>query len=199
MASRPRDIEQRLKNEALGEYREKLVTAYTRSRLATQLAVSSRDAATRGAVSGRLQQQRESEQQASEAAVAAVLEQSLFEAKQSCKVSEAKLADAELQLDISLQELNALLGPAAKKVTVADLGKKNSNLLSEVNLVSPIEGTVEERLLSATERVSAGDTDLYDCRYDASVGRRRYPRARLVGDQCRSGATSPSHDARYPR
>ncbi len=115
----PRDIEQRLKNEALGEYREKLVTAYTRSRLATQLAVSSRDAAARGAVSGRLQQQRESEQQASEAAVAAVLEQSLFEAKQSCKVSEAKLADAELQLDISLQELNALLGPAAKRVTVA--------------------------------------------------------------------------------
>ncbi len=154
----PHEIEQRLKNEALGEYREKLVSAYTRSRLATQLAVSSRDAALRGAVSGRLQQQRESEQQASEAAVEAVLEQSLFEAKQLCKVSEAKLADAELQLRISLQELNALLGPAAKKVTVADLGKENSNLLSEVHLVSPIEGTVEERLLSATERVSAGDT-----------------------------------------
>jgi RND family efflux transporter MFP subunit len=154
----PDDIEQRLKNEALGEYREKLVTAYTRSRLATQLAASSRDAASRGAVSGRLQQQRESEQQASEAAVSAVLEQSLFEAKQLCKVSEAKLADAELQLEISLQELNTLLGPAAKKVTVADIGKENSSLLSEVSLVSPIDGTVEERLLSATERVSAGDT-----------------------------------------
>jgi cobalt-zinc-cadmium efflux system membrane fusion protein len=154
----PDDIEQRLKNEALGEYREKLVSAYTRSRLATQLAVSSRDAASRGAVSGRLQQQRESEQQASEAAVEGVLEQSLFEAKQLCKVSEAKLADAELQLKISLQELNTLLGPAAKEVSVADLGNLNSDLLSQVHLVSPIEGTVEERLLSATERVSAGDT-----------------------------------------
>ena len=154
----PSDIEQRLKNEALGEYREKLVTAYTRSRLAKQLAVSSRDAAARGAVSGRLQQQRESEQQASEAAVDAVLEQSLFEAKQLCKESEAKLADAERQLEISLQELNALLGPAAKKVTVEDIEKRTRISLSEVSLVSPIDGTVEERLLSATERVSAGDT-----------------------------------------
>lgn len=154
----PKDIEQRLKNEALGEYREKLVSAYTRSRLASQLAASSREAASRGAISQRLQQQRESEQQASEAAVAAVLEQSLFEAKQSCKVAAAKLADAELQLKVSLQELNALLGPAAKHVTTADLGNENSDLLSQVHLVSPIEGTVEERLLSATERVSAGDT-----------------------------------------
>ncbi len=154
----PAEIDERLQNEALGEYREKLVSAYTRSRLAAQLADSSRDAATRGAISGRLQQQRESEQQASDAAVEAALEQSLFEAVQACKEAEASLSSAERQLQISLQELNTLLGPAAVKVSAEDLANESSQPLSEVNLVSPIDGTVEERMLSASERVAAGDT-----------------------------------------
>ena len=154
----PDDIVERLKDEALGEYREKLVAAYTRSRLATNVAASSRGAASRGAISARLQQQRETEQQTSEAAVDTVLEHSLFEARQSCKVAEAKLADAQLQLEVSLQELNTLLGPAADQVTAEEVGQGQITMLSEVNLVAPIDGTVEERVFSATERVVGGDT-----------------------------------------
>ncbi|MGI9471715.1 MAG: efflux RND transporter periplasmic adaptor subunit [Rubripirellula sp.] len=151
----PTVIDEKLRREALGAYRERLVSAYTRSRLAKQVAESSRLAATRGAISSRLQQERETERQASEAAIVALLEQSHFQAKQECKEKEAELASADRELEVSIQRLNELLGPAADRVTVKSLAASSSDDdISSVKLLSPIAGTVEERLLTTNERVT---------------------------------------------
>ncbi len=154
----PEEIEKRLQDQSLGEYRQKLISAYTRSRQAMQVAANTRDAASRGAISGLVQLQRETEQQASDAATDAVIEQSMFEVRQSCQQAQAALATENRQLEVSLQQLNMLLGLAAKPVTVEELGKDQPDTLSEVQLVSPIDGTVEERLLSTTERVDEGES-----------------------------------------
>jgi membrane fusion protein, heavy metal efflux system len=151
----PEEIEQSLKDEALGSYREKLVTAYTRNLLAQYAAESSRSAAERGAIAARLQVERESEKQAAGAAIEAVVEQSLYEVQRSCGESAAHLADAERAVQIGMQNLATLLGPAAAATTIEQLENLSDETLSLVELVSPIDGTVEERLLATAERVDA--------------------------------------------
>ena len=154
----PMEIERQLEQHSLGDYREILVDAYTRIRLARSVVENSRQAAARGAIPAQLQQQREGELHAAEATVAATTEQSLFDVRQTARAADAKLADAERQLEISLQELNALLGPAAKQVTVESIQRNGPAEAAEVKLVSPIGGTVEDRWLAESERVAAGDS-----------------------------------------
>ena len=157
-AGRPLDeIERQLEKRSLGDYRETLVAAYTRIRLAKSVVENSRQAASRGAIPSQLQQRRESELDSAEATVAAAAEQSLFEVRQRAQAAVAKRSDAERQLEISLQELNALLGPAAKQATVESIQRGGPMAAVEVQLVSPINGTVEERWLAESERVMAGD------------------------------------------
>ncbi len=162
----PIEIESALKNSSLGEYREKLMSAYTRDSLASSVVENSRSAALQGAVAIAVQRQRESEQNTASAALASVLEQSLFEVKQQCSSASSTLAQAERMVEISLQRLNALLGPAASPNTVEQFANAETSLLSDVNLVSPIDGTVEERSLSVNERVAAGQSlfVLADCK-----------------------------------
>lgn len=151
------EIEKTLAEEGLGTYRDQLIGAYVRRDLAKQLAESSRDAAASGALPGRVQQEREGELQAAEAALQALMDESMFEVDQQCKASEAKYEEQQRLLSIRLQKLNALLGPAAKAVTADELESDSEQALSSVELVSPIDGTVEERLLAPAERVVAGD------------------------------------------
>ncbi len=153
----PEDIAQALAGDSLGEFREKIVTAYTRARLGQKVVDNSREAAERGAIAVSVQQQRESELQTSSAALEAVLDQSLFEVRQQCAAASSALAKAERQVDISLQELNTLLGPAARQATRAQFQNAEDDLLSQVDLISPLAGTVEERNLSVGERVAVGE------------------------------------------
>ncbi len=164
----PEEIEQSVQGEALGTYREKLVSAYTRNLLATKFAESSRTAAEQGAIPGRLQQQREAERQAAEAAIASIAEQSLYEVQLGCQQSAAKLAEAERSVQVSLQRLNTLLGPAAKPATIDDLAQRDESALANVDLVSPITGTVEERLLATMERVEV-QTPVYTIADNSSL------------------------------
>ncbi len=154
----PDEISKALQGDSLGEFREKLVSAYTRARLGQKVVDNTREAAQRGAIAVSVQQQRESELQSSVAALEGVLDQSLFEVRQQCNSSTAALAQAERQVEISLQELNTLLGPAAQPVTKEQFLNSNDQWLSNVNLISPIAGTIEERNLSVGERVSAGES-----------------------------------------
>jgi cobalt-zinc-cadmium efflux system membrane fusion protein len=152
----PEEIKQALQDDSLGDYREKLVSAYTNDLLARQMAVNSRDAASSGAIPGTLQQQRETKLQTSGAALEAIMEQSLFEVQQACRKAGAKMEEAQRSLEISIQRLNALLGPAAVPATAAEFRATQDDVLTSVSLISPIDGTVEDRMLSTSERVMAG-------------------------------------------
>jgi cobalt-zinc-cadmium efflux system membrane fusion protein len=149
-------MESSLKGLALGDYRERLVTAYTRLRLASQLEGNTRSAAARGAVSGKVQTERESELQAAEAALASVVEQSLFDVQQNAMQEQAATAKAERDLRISREKLKLLLGPAASPNDLVSAGDLSGDSLALVNLVSPIDGTAEQRMVAPYERVDAG-------------------------------------------
>ena len=153
----PQEISAALSEDALGEFREKIVSAYTRARLADQLVTSTRPAADQGAIAASVQQQRESEWEAAQAALAAVLEQSLFEVRQQCAAALAAAAQADRMVDLRLQELNSLLGLSSATVTRENFQPPEDHRLSDVPLLAPIAGTIEERLLSVGERIAAGE------------------------------------------
>ncbi len=154
----PNLIEEAVTDQTLGAYREQLITAYTRARLAKQMADGSRTAASTGAIPQRTQQQRESEWQAADANLQAAKEQVLVEVTRMSKEADADLDKARRQVEIKLNELRTLLGPAAKPITEADLESNSADSYADVTLVAPMAGTVEERLVATSERVTAGDT-----------------------------------------
>ncbi len=143
--------------ETLGDYGRTLIEAYARKRSAIAIANGSREAADVGAIAGRIQTEREREKQTADAALTSRMDQALFDVSQKCKQSTAAAEAAQREVDIALQRLNALLGPAAPVVTQASFRQVKKDTLSNVDLVSPIDGTVEERLLTTTERVSVGE------------------------------------------
>jgi len=153
----PQEIEAALQYQALGEFRERLISAYIRARLANAMADNIREAAKSGAVAGKVRQERESERQAAQAALQSEIEQSLFEIEQSCRESAAKSDDALRQLDVSLQTLKSLLGPSSAASDAEASTNSQAASLSEVHIVAPIDGAIEERTLAATERVAAGE------------------------------------------
>lgn len=148
-------IEAALEYQTLGEYRERLISAYTRARLAITLANNVRDAARSGAISGKVYQERESERQTAEASLKSIIEQTLFESDQATRECTARSDDARRQLDVSLQSLKSLLGPSSD--ADAEVKKVSSGTsISEIHIVAPIDGAIEQRTLAVTERVAAG-------------------------------------------
>ncbi len=153
----PQEIEAALQYRTVGDYRERLVSAYTRVRLANVMADNIREAAASGAVSGKVRQERESERQAAQAALQSAIEQSIFDVEQLSREATAKSDDATRQLEVSQQDLKLLLGPSSRTIDVEVSEASPEASLSQVEVVAPINGAMEERSLAVTERVSAGD------------------------------------------
>ncbi len=143
---------------SLGEYRSSLLGAYTSSRLATMVADSSRSASNSGAISGRVQLERDAAAQSAIADINSLAEKSLFDVQRVLRESEASLANAQRLRDVSQQQLRTLLGPAAPAVASDTSEHVESAALSQVNLVAAIDGTIEEQLLTENERVVAGES-----------------------------------------
>ncbi len=153
----PQEIDSALQYQTVGDYRERLVSAYTRVRLANVMADNIREAAASGAVSGKVRQERESERQAAQAALQSAIEQSIFDIEQLSREATAKSDDATRQLEVSQQDLKLLLGPSSRTIDVEISEASPETSLSQVEVVAPINGAMEERNLAVTERVSAGD------------------------------------------
>lgn len=153
----PQEIDSALQYQTVGDYRERLVSAYTRVRLANVMADNIREAAASGAVSGKLRQERESERQIAQAALQSAIEQSIFDVEQLSKGATAKSDDATRQLEVSQQDLKLLLGPSSRTIDGETSEASPEASLSQVEVVAPINGAMEERSLAVTERVLAGE------------------------------------------
>ncbi|SFI15012.1 efflux RND transporter periplasmic adaptor subunit [Planctomicrobium piriforme] len=149
--SDPQSIVDKLDSTTLGAYREQVVSAYSRFRLAKSLA-DAVDQGSAGALSGRIVQERMSERDAAQAALQAVTEQSLFEACQASSLAKLEVDDAERRLKISRQNVEMLLGYAESEQLEADAPS-----LSLVEVRAPIDGTIEARTYSTQERVQLGN------------------------------------------
>ncbi len=154
----PESIAEEVADESLGAYRSSLLGAYTQSRLARQVAESSRGAASSGAIPGRVQLERDADVRTKAADIEALAEKSLFDAQRMLRESEAALANAGRLRDVSQQRIRTLLGPASTPGASDTSEHVESAALSQVDLVAAIDGTIEEQLLASSERVIAGES-----------------------------------------
>ena len=151
-------IEARFENATLGEYRSKLLGNYSKSMLAKKLAVSA-TGVRGGAISGRIVEQRASEQQQTIAALDSTIEQSVFQTSTNKQKAEAELGTAQRRLQVARQTLATLLGVTANaKETSGGVSAEVSadEQLARLEVRSPLAGTVERRVYSASERVTGG-------------------------------------------
>ncbi|MEZ6055985.1 MAG: efflux RND transporter periplasmic adaptor subunit [Planctomycetaceae bacterium] len=136
----------------LGQYREKIVSAYARFRLATQQTSNIAAAAESGAISGKIVNERISERNAAESALKGVTEESLYESQRAFAASELAAIDAERRLRIAKQHVSTLLG---YEETSVDDNREVS--LSRVEIRAPFSGSIETKWYSKSERVEQGD------------------------------------------
>jgi cobalt-zinc-cadmium efflux system membrane fusion protein len=146
-------IRQEMESVSLGAYREKVVTAYTRYRMARTLDSNLGLLPPDGALPRTVIEQRRTELNASEAALQSVMEQSLFQSRQECASAEVAWRDSQRRLEIALQHLNSLLGYSESAEEIDDA----ATTLSHVEVKAALAGTIEARHYSVAERVEPGD------------------------------------------
>jgi len=148
----PQSLSTDLGDLKLGNYRAAVVSAYSRFRLAQSLAAAVDPANNSGALPGRTIQERLSERDTARASLAAIIEQSLFQATQDRDMSKLELSDADRRLKISEQVVKTLLGDSR-----SEPAEINEDQLSLVEIRAPIAGTIESRTFSRRERINQGD------------------------------------------
>lgn len=142
-------------NRPLGSYRQDIVSAYSKMRLADELIANVRPLVATGSVSGRTVLQREGERQLAQTAFRAARDQVTFHAQQAKMKAEADLAEADRQLNLAWQSVHTLLGYQENKDT-ANLS--NEDALSRLEVRAPFAGSVESRGFANNERVFRGDS-----------------------------------------
>ena len=149
-------IKSAVEGQSTGEFGGQLMTAYSKSRLASNLSKSAGSMGNTGAISGRVVQERESQQQQAAAELNALIEQSRYQTDQAAAGAQATVAAARRRLRIAQQELATMIGSTPTASGGLDISPNDPDL-SRLTIESPISGTIERREFSATERVSAQD------------------------------------------
>lgn len=147
-------VERSVEGKTLGEYREKVVSAYSRALLAEALSKQLQSLAEQGIAEGRTLRERTSNRQVAESAFRAACEQAVFDARQNSTVSETATEDAKRRLQIAESHQGTLIG---RKETETEV---DGDSLSILKIRAPIAGTVEDRRIAAAERIAAG-ADLF--------------------------------------
>ncbi len=145
------DVEAALENRSLGDYREKIVGAYSQL-LYAQRASEAGLSLENGSLSSRLIDQRKTEREQAEARFSGACEQARFMATQDSDRHKAAAAQAERLLHVAQQSLNNLRGPWAALEEVSD-----PNRLNELQLLAPLDGRVVERQAVQNSRVTGED------------------------------------------
>ncbi|MCA9241950.1 MAG: efflux RND transporter periplasmic adaptor subunit [Planctomycetales bacterium] len=149
------EIEQTLAGKRLGAKRASLLNAYSQMLLAERLARSAADAGGAAVLSGRVMAERRAKADQATAVLLAEAEQTLFEAQQARNTAHSEYDAAQRRVDVARQELATLMGfPACVECDLGELPSGDD--LTRFEVRSPIDGTIERREYSATERVPKG-------------------------------------------
>ena len=147
-------LQKQFRTTTLGEYREKLVSAYTRLVLAESMFKGADSVSASGLLTARTVQERTAERQAAEAALLAACEQAAFDAEQRRDLAAMNAKDTQRRSEIAKQHLRTLLG---YEPTDDPEKTKGAPDLSLVELRAPFAGTIERRNFSNSERVQPND------------------------------------------
>ena len=149
------EIEAAFKDRALGGYRQDILSAYSKMRLADELAAKVRPLVVSGSISARTLRERENERQLAETSFRTARDQAKFAIDQAKLKAEADVAEAVRQLNLAWQSVETLLGYKEDKAT-ANLS--DDEALSRLEVRAPFTGSVESRHFANNERIMRGDS-----------------------------------------
>jgi len=147
------DIEKDFSNRPLGTYRDTVLSSWLNLKLANQLQQQAEPLAASGAISKRTLLERVNVQRVAEAEFHGIKEQVAFDAKQLWDQANIDAIDAQRRLQISRQHLYTLLG--YEEAVIHD---SPGTPLSQLEIRAPFDATVENRLMSNSERVKSGES-----------------------------------------
>ncbi len=148
-------IELAFSDRALGVYRQEILSAYAKMKLADELIANVKPLVDSGAVSGRVVREREGERQLAETSFRTARDQASFAVEQAKMKAEANVAEANRQLNLAWQSLETLLGYKQDKQTV---NLSDEEALSRLEVRAPFAGSIESRSFSSNERVVRGNS-----------------------------------------
>lgn len=153
LESRPKltAVEASLVGKKLGDYRDKILSTYSKLNLA-ELAVRSAEMNTdQGVISQRVIEERRSAREVAAAAFQSACETARFAAWQASETAKADAEQSERLFQVSQESLATLLGPLADTSPRSD-----GDLLSSLTICAPFAGTIQERQVVSSARVTAG-------------------------------------------
>ncbi|QDU82573.1 Cobalt-zinc-cadmium resistance protein CzcB [Polystyrenella longa] len=146
-------IESLFSDKSLGDYRQRILSGYSRYLLAFELMEKVQPMAQSGAIATRQVREWESDVQVTRSEFRSACDQSRYDAAQSKRSAESNLAEAERQLKIAQEELRTLMGSASE--LEAEFSRAS---LSSLEIRAPFEGTIESLALARNERLSVTDS-----------------------------------------
>ncbi len=136
-------VEREFGDRLLGPHRESVLPAYSKLLVARKIAESTDSVVATGGVSGIIAEERHSSREVAAAQFKSALEQSLFDSSQQRIRADAALERAQRVLSVTNQKLDLLLGQFAEVSPT-----QQDDTICELILRSPIDGVVEERLVT---------------------------------------------------
>ena len=103
-------IENAFRDRAMGSYRQDVLSAYAQVQLSAELLAKIEPLADSGAIAGRTIRERQTERQVAETAFRTARDQATYAANQAKVNAEAKLSEADRQLNLAWQAVETLLG-----------------------------------------------------------------------------------------
>lgn len=143
------ELETEFADKLLGDYRQQILTAYSRMRLAERLSSNVKPAGEAGGISIRTMLELGTARDTTAAEYSAACEQATHDVKLRHHKSEAAMRDAERRLTVARQRLSLLVNQPYE--SIKDIGKAES--LSTWPVKAPFTATVEEILVPPKERV----------------------------------------------
>ncbi len=169
LLSRQRDFEEvreQCRDLLLGDYRRELFGAYARVQLAESMVERTAPLAESGALSRQALQERQAELRTARSSLDAACEQANLDVWTERREADSVAKDSERRVMIARQHLESLLLTTSVPVASSD-GTDSSptedavldlTRLSQVPIRAPIDGTIESRDFSVSERVQTADT-----------------------------------------
>jgi cobalt-zinc-cadmium efflux system membrane fusion protein len=148
----PTEIEQQFEGKLLGDYREKILAAYSRSQLATILAQKEKLLAETGVSSARMFQEQKAQREIAAAEYKGLAERSKFQAFQAREKTRADMEYARQLLRVSELKLASLAGNFSQSVPAA-----SERSLTEMELRAPFSGTIQQRQIVEAERITPNE------------------------------------------
>lgn len=152
----PEKIRESKATEKIGASRETLLTAYSQMLLAQSQVRRISNVSASGAIPGRTLAERSTQLENAEAALRSNVEQILFDSNQEVAKALTAVETAQRQLELTRQQTATLMGYQSALELPSRQESPGDNLAT-VEVRAPMDGSIEQKLLAETERVSPGD------------------------------------------